>query len=86
VPLIVRLLPLARRSKGVRAALDGANVAALGLMAAVTLQLGKAAIVDVWTALLALIALAALMRFKVNSAWLVLGGGACGLAIKALGA
>ena len=64
--------------------LDGVNAAALGLMAAVTLELGRAAIVDPLTALLALASLAVLVRWKVNSAWLVLGGGAIGLAARLL--
>src|SRR5207302_7620791 len=71
VPLIVRLLPLAKRSPWVRTALDGVNVAALGLMSGVTWQLARAAVVDVPTAILALAALAALTRLKLNSAWLV---------------
>ena len=44
------------------------NVASLALMAAVTLQLGRAAIVDLLTALLAIAALVLLCRFEVNPA------------------
>jgi len=55
--------------------LDGVNAAALGLMAAVTWELARAAVVDVVTLLLALSAAVLLVRFKVNSTWLVLGGG-----------
>ena len=65
--------------------LDAVNAAALGLMAAVTLQLGRAALVDPLTVLLALVALLLLVRWKVNSAWLVLGGAAVGLAVRVLG-
>jgi chromate transporter len=64
--------------------LDGVNVAALGLMAAVTWQLGQAAIVDWLTALLAILAAVLLFRFKLNSAWLVLGGALIGLAYRFL--
>ncbi|HET7768052.1 MAG TPA: chromate efflux transporter, partial [Chloroflexota bacterium] len=64
--------------------LDGVNAAALGLMAAVTLELGRAAIVDPLTVALAVVALAVLVRWKVNSAWLVLGGGAIGVAARLL--
>jgi chromate transporter len=42
----------------------------------VTLTLGRAAIVDPFTAGLAVVAAVLLLRYKVNSAWLVLGGGA----------
>jgi chromate transporter len=54
-------------------------VAALGLMAGVTWQLGAAAIVDWLTALLTVGAIITLLRFKLNSAWLVLAGGIVGL-------
>ncbi len=72
------LIPKLRASRRAGAFLDGVNVAALGLMAAVTWQLGRVAIVDTTTAALALIALALLLRFRLNSAWLVLGGAAVG--------
>jgi len=48
-------------------------------MAFVTWQLGRAALVDVVTVVLALVAAIVLFRWKVNSAWLVLGGAAVGL-------
>jgi chromate transporter len=70
------LVPRLRRSRWLGALLDGVNAAALGLMAAVTWRLGRAAIMDWATLALALIAAMLLMRFKVNSTWLVLGGGA----------
>jgi chromate transporter len=47
-------------------------------MAAVTIQLGRAASVDIPTAVLGFISAALLLRFRVNSAWLVLGGAAAG--------
>ncbi|HEU4368632.1 MAG TPA: chromate efflux transporter [Methylomirabilota bacterium] len=78
------LLPRIRGSRGAAAFLDGVNVAALGLMAAVTWQLGRSAVVDWFTAALAVIAAVLLIRWRVNSAWLVLGGGAAGLAYRLL--
>ncbi|HPO58320.1 MAG TPA: chromate efflux transporter [Anaerolineaceae bacterium] len=60
--------------------LDGVNAAALGLMAAVTVQLGQDALVDPYTIALAAMAVLALFRLKVNSTWLVLGGALLGLA------
>jgi chromate transporter len=74
-----------RRSPWTAALLDGVNVAALGLMAGVTWQLGRAAIVDWLTALLAVAAVIVLFRFKINSAWLVMAGGVVGLAAWWLG-
>jgi chromate transporter len=69
------LIPRLRRSPWMAGFLDGVNVAALGLMAGVTWELGRAAIIDGVTAVLAAIALVLLIRYKLNSAWLVLGGG-----------
>jgi chromate transporter len=69
------LVPRLRRSPWLGALLDGVNAAALGLMAAVTWELARAAVVDGVTLVLALAAAVLLLRFKVNSTWLVLGGG-----------
>jgi chromate transporter len=84
VALLHPLVPRLRRSPWTAALLDGVNVAALGLMAGVAWQLGRDAIVDPLTALLALVAAILLVRFRVNSAWLVLGGGAIGILISFL--
>jgi chromate transporter len=78
------LLPRVRGSAGAGAFLDGVNVAALGLMAAVTWQLGRTAIVDGVTAALAVTATALLLWTRLNSAWLVLGGAVAGLAYRAI--
>lgn len=72
------LLPRLRRSPIAGAFLDGVNAASLALMIAVTWDLGRAAIVDVPTVALALIAAIALIRFRINSAWLIVGGGIAG--------
>ena len=64
--------------------LDGVNVAALGLMAAVTWLLGREAIIDPLTAIIAISAALLLIRFRVNSAWLVLAGAIVGLAANQL--
>ena len=78
------LIPRLRDSALLASLLDGVNVAALGLMAAVTWQLGRAAVIDWLTALLALLAAVLLWRFKLNSAWLVLGGALVALAYQFL--
>lgn len=62
--------------------LDGLNVASLALMTAVTFSLGQTAIVNIPTFLLALLSGFLLIRFKVNSAWLVLIGAVLGLAAR----
>ncbi|HEU4528403.1 MAG TPA: chromate efflux transporter [Actinomycetota bacterium] len=79
---IVRLM---RRSTWTGDLLDGVNAGAIGLMAGVTWQLGRDAIVDVPTALLAIAAAAVLFRWKLNSGWLILAGAALGLAATAAG-
>ena len=73
------LVPRLRRSRAAGAFLDGVNVASLALMAVVTWQLGRAALVDLSTVALALISALLLIRFRVNSTWLVLGGAALGV-------
>ena len=73
------LVPRLRRSRAAGAFLDGVNVASLALMAVVTWQLGRAALVDFSTVALALISALLLIRFRVNSTWLVLGGAALGV-------
>ncbi len=78
------IIPRLRRSAWAAGFLDGVNVASLGLMAAVTWQLGRAALVDGVTIALGLLATLAVFRLRVNSAWLVLGGGLVGLAFKML--
>ena len=74
------LIPRIRRSAWAGSFLDGVNVASLALMAVVTWQLGRAALVDWVTVSLALVATVLVFRLWINSAWLVLGGGLLGLA------
>jgi chromate transporter len=81
--LIAAVHPLAgrlRASPWTAPLLDGVNVAALALMAGVLAQLGQHALTDVVTWGLALVALAVLLRFRVNSVWLLLAGAAVGIA------
>lgn len=76
------LIPLIRRSATAGAFLDGVNVASLALMAAVTYDLGRSAIMDWVTIALAAASAVLLLRFRVNSAWLVLGGALVGIAVR----
>jgi chromate transporter len=78
------LIPLLRRSATAGAFLDGVNVASLALMAAVSYQLGRSAIVDWVTIGLATASAVLLLRFRVNSVWLVLGGAVIGVAARML--
>jgi len=76
------VVPRLRASPWAAAFLDGANAAALGLMAAVAWQLARSSIIDPVTAILALIATVLLIRSNVNSAWLVLGGAVVGIVAR----
>lgn len=84
VALSGALLQRLRASRAVGAFLDGVNVASLALMVVVAVQLGRAAIVDVPTAGLAVLAAVLLVRWKVNPAWLVLGGAVAGFGLGCL--
>lgn len=76
------LIPRIRSSPLVSSFLDGVNIAALSLMAAVTVQLGQASVVDLRTLLLGLLALVLLLRFRINATWLVAGGALAGIALS----
>lgn len=79
VAVAIPLLPRLRRMAWTRAVLNGLNVAAIGLMAAVAWTLGRAALVDGFTTLVAVVSFVLLLRFRLNSAWLVLAGALLGL-------
>jgi chromate transporter len=85
--LVAVIYPLGgriRQSPIAGAFLDGVNVAAVALIAGVLIQLGQAALVDPFTVVLAAVALLVLLRFNLNSAWLMLGGALVGAAVHLL--
>jgi chromate transporter len=82
VGLLSRVLPLVRKSWWAASFLDGVNAASLGLMTAVAIQLGHVVLVDIFTVALTLCALFLVLRYKVNSVWIVLGGGLLGVIYK----
>lgn len=65
--------------------LDGVNAASLGLMVGVTYTLGRAAIVDWLTIIVAVFSAIAVFKFKINSVWLVIAGGAIAVILHLLG-
>jgi chromate transporter len=79
------LVPRLRASRGAAAFLDGVNVASLALMVVVTAQLGRAAVVDLATVALCAVSAELLLRFRLNSTWLILGGSALGWALHGVG-
>ncbi len=72
------LLPRLRRSPLAGAFLDGVNAGSFALMVTVTWQLGRAALVDPTTLVLAAASSLLLLRFQLNSAWLILLGAVVG--------
>jgi chromate transporter len=78
------LVPMLRRSPIAGAVLDGVNIAALALIAVVTWQLFRAAVVDWATLAFAALSLVLLLRYRVSSVWLVLGAALVGVAVTLL--
>ena len=79
VPLVNTVVPKIRNSVLAGAALDGVNAASLGLMAAVTIQLAHVSLIDSLTIVVAAFAVAGIFWLRINSTWLIAGGGAVGL-------
>ena len=80
-PLVERL----RASSITAPILDAVNAAAVGLMTVVMVLLGRSALVDLPTILVALVALGVLIFAKVNSLWLILAGAAVGAVVQGVG-
>ena len=72
------LIPRLRQSAVAGAFLDAVNASAIGLMAAVTVELARHTLINWEAGLIAIVSAAVLFRYKVNAAWLVLGGAAIG--------
>jgi chromate transporter len=79
------LVPRLRKSWVASTFLDGVNVASLALMAVVAVQLLGAAVVDVVTAALLVASAVLLVRYGVNTTWLILGGALAGWLVHRLG-
>lgn len=79
LPFLDRLVRIVHERESVRAFLDGVNLGALGLIAAVTVQLGRISIADPVELIMALVAFAVLLRFHLAAPALVLLGAVLGL-------
>jgi chromate transporter len=75
------LVPRVRRSPMAAGVLDGVNVASLALMGVVWTQLGRSAVTDVPTALVAGAGVLAMVVWRVSPAWLVAAGALIGLVL-----
>ena len=78
-PVVARM----RRSSTTAAALDGLNAGAVALMAGVTWFLGRDAVVDLPTGLIAVAAAVSLIRWKLSPGWMIAAGAVCGLLLHA---
>jgi len=78
VGLLARILPMLRASRRLGAFLDGLNASAVALMAVVTLKIATSSFTGWETVLLGVVAAVATFGFRVNAAFLVVGGAAAG--------
>jgi chromate transporter len=73
------VIPKIRRSPVAGAMLDGVVVGSLALMGVVAWQLGRSALIDVPTVVIAVGSAVLLLKFRVNSVWLIAAAAAFGL-------
>ncbi|MBD2294687.1 chromate efflux transporter [Anabaena sphaerica FACHB-251] len=92
VAILNPLIPRLRASSWTRAFLDAVNVSAVALMVVTTLQLGittltltKTLYVDFFGLVIFLISAVLAIRYRINAAWLVLGGGLIGWGVSVVG-
>ena len=78
------LVPRLRASAIAGAALDGVIAVSLALMAVVSWELARAAVVDGLSLSIALASLVVLVRWQPNSAWLIVAGGVLGVDVQLL--
>jgi chromate transporter len=85
VGMTAHILPKLRKSPLAGAFLDGVNAAAVALMAFVGFQFARATLINIPAIVLAAASMFLVFRYKVNSAWLVLGGAIVGVLLRTLG-
>lgn len=85
VAVTAHVLVRLRKSPAAATFLDGVNAAAVALMAFVGFQFAREAVKTPLAAAIAAFASVLIFRYKVNSAWVVLGGAACGWLVKLIG-
>jgi chromate transporter len=83
VALCGPVIPKLRRSLLASSVMDGVVAASFALIAVVCLQLARSAIVDRLTAAIFIVGAISLLRFRINSAWLIAGAALLGWFIKA---
>lgn len=79
VAILNPLIPTMRKSKTIGAFLDAVNIAAVAVIVAVCIEMGKDTLTDWKTALIAILSIIAVFAFqKINSAFIVIGGAVLG--------
>ena len=79
VPVISIFLSKIKNSAIASDFLAGVSVASLARMASVTWTLAMSSVIDWLTALLAMLSCIAIFKYRVNTTWLIFGGGAIGI-------
>jgi len=82
VAVTANYLPKLRKSPTASAFLDGVNAAAVALMAFVGWQFARGTLVNVPAAVIGVISALLVLRYRVNSAWVILGGAVAGILAK----
>ena len=77
--VLARQLGRLKKNLKVRAFIKGVSPAVVGMILAAGTTIARTSVVDVWTGLLAVVCLVALVRFKVDAALVVVGAGLLGL-------
>lgn len=76
--LCARLLEGVGASSGVQAAVRGVRAATAGMVIAAAVMIGKTAVPHWFSVVIFCVSLAALMRYRLNAAWIVVYAAACG--------
>jgi len=82
VALTANVLPKMRKSPNAGAFLDGVNAAAVALMALVGIEFAREVVTTPLALLIGAVAGVLAFRYRINSAWLVLGGALSGLILR----
>jgi chromate transporter len=77
--VISPFVPRLRKSRVMGFFLDGVNIGAIGVMLAVTVQLGRSILIDLEAWLIAIVSLIMVVGLKkINTTWIILGGALAG--------
>ena len=79
VALLNPLIPLLRKSRPMSAFLDAVNIVSIAIILAIAVEIGKTSILDLRSAIIAVLGFVVTFWFKkINTAWIILGGAMLG--------